>query len=44
MVGDDVGVEIDVAAVSASVDGGIMHIRCPRDTKGLKVVDITWEE
>ena len=39
----DLGVEIDVAAVSATVDADIMHIRCPRDKKGLKVVDITWE-
>jgi HSP20 family molecular chaperone IbpA len=40
----DLGVEIDVTAVRASVDGGIMHIRCPRDREGLKVVDITWDE
>ena len=39
----DLGIEINADTVEAIVEGGIMHIRCPRDSSGVKVVDINWQ-
>ena len=40
----DLGIEINPSAVSAVVEGGVMHIRCPRDLEGLSIVDINWQD
>lgn len=40
----DLGIEIDPSKVSAEVEGGIMHIRCPRDIEGLAIVNINWND
>ena len=40
----DLGIEINADTVEAIVEGGIMHIRCPRDIGGVKVVDINWQD
>ena len=39
----ELGVDINISAVSAKVEDDIMHIRCPRDSAGLSVVDINWD-